>query len=438
MPVVSVVGGALSPDWLAALRRMGCAVVDATVETASGLVVLSGGLAQGDPVARHWRVLNALVAVRGQAERVVILQQGGVCAPDLRSAFAGGLTGLAKTAAREWESDRVRAVDVGLNADADRLAVAMLDPDLPVEVAVAGAEICVPVELDLDLPGTRGGAVSGQDVFLVTGGARGVTADCVVALARASGAAFVLAGRSALAEWPQGLARTDDAKLLRSNLIARARAAGRTPVLKEIDAEARSLLAGQEIRATLDAISAAGGRSIYVAADLSTREGVARALQAARPFGAVSGLVHGAGVLADKRLEDKTEAQVTRVFGPKVGGLALLLDAIDPAQLRHVALFSSVAARYGNVGQADYAMANEILNRAAHALKAACPQAGIISMNWGPWDGGMVDASLREHFIARGVDLIPRAEGAEVFARLLCEGALAPVEVLVGGGLGHG
>ncbi|WP_370372438.1 KR domain-containing protein, partial [Henriciella pelagia] len=99
---------------------------------------------------------------------------------------------------------------------------------------------------------------------------------------------------------------------------------------------------------------------------------------------------------------------------------------------------SSVAARYGNTGQSDYAMANEILNRVAHGMKAANPGACVTSLGWGPWDGGMVDDSLRAKFAEMGVSLIPQQDGANLFADALLAGPLCPVELIIGSELGHG
>ena len=84
-------------------------------------------------------------------------------------------------------------------------------------------------------------------------------------------------------------------------------------------------------------------------------------------WGPIAGIVHGAGVLRDKALAEITPDRVADVFGPKVTGLANLLEATkdDPIQL--IALFSSIAARAGNAGQAAYSAANEVLNKVAAA-----------------------------------------------------------------------
>ena len=48
----------------------------------------------------------------------------------------------------------------------------------------------------------------------------------------------------------------------------------------------------------------------------------------------VRGLIHGAGVLADRRIVDQTDAQFDLVYDTKVKGLAHLFEAIDPESLR--------------------------------------------------------------------------------------------------------
>ena len=100
---------------------------------------------------------------------------------------------------------------------------------------------------------------------------------------------------------------------------------------------------------------------------------------------------------------------------------------------RQVCLFSSVAARTGNAGQADYAMANEVLNRVAHDLAHTHPGCVVKSIGWGPWAGGMVTPVLKAKFDEMGVPLIPLENGARRFVAELQQADRAEVEIVIGG-----
>src|SRR5690606_276050 len=102
------------------------------------------------------------------------------------------------------------------------------------------------------------------------------------------------------------------------------------------------------------------------------------------------------------------------VYAAKVHGLENMLAAIDPHQLKVMVLFSSVAGFYGNTGQADYAIANEILNKTAHRFQALYPQCRVITINWGPWDGGMVTQQLRDYFDQLNTKIIPVDVGTQM------------------------
>jgi len=94
-------------------------------------------------------------------------------------------------------------------------------------------------------------------------------------------------------------------------------------------------------------------------------------------------------------------------------------------------MFSSSTARFGRKGQSDYAAANEVLNKSAQQQRQLRPQCRVISVNWGPWDGGMVTPQLRQLFESEGVGVIPLQDGA---AWLMQEiSGAGPVEVLVTG-----
>jgi hypothetical protein len=99
-------------------------------------------------------------------------------------------------------------------------------------------------------------------------------------------------------------------------------------------------------------------------------------------------------------------------------------------------LFSSVAARSGNVGQSDYAMANEVLNKIALAEQARRgPSCVVRALGWGPWEAGMVTPGLKAMFEARGIALIPLAGGAQAFVSDMLDGELGGSEIVIGGGV---
>jgi hypothetical protein len=150
-------------------------------------------------------------------------------------------------------------------------------------------------------------------------------------------------------------------------------------------------------------------------------------------LGPITGIVHGAGVLADKRLAEKTPTISSASLAPRSAGLRALLAATADDPLNVICLFSSVAARTGNAGQADYAMANEVLNRVAHELAHTRPGCVVKSIGWGPWAGGMVTPVLKAKFDEMGVPLIPLENGARRFVDELQQADRSEVETVIGG-----
>ncbi|MCL9759088.1 SDR family NAD(P)-dependent oxidoreductase [Frankia sp. AiPa1] len=351
------------------------------------------------------------------------------------ASLLGGVGGLVKTLDAEAPAVFCRALDASPDLPIDTLAD-LLDAELhdaardtpEVGLALAtgpgprGAVIRTTVVPGLYGPragvrpepsgGGGGLTVGADDVLVVSGGARGVTALCVRALAEQAPARFVLLGRSPLADEPDWAAAVPGADL-KAAVIARLRAEGTRPTPREVERIYQGLLAAREIRATLAAVAASGARAEYVPVDVTDADSVRTALDGVR--GQVTGIVHGAGVLADARLVDKTPADVARVFAPKLAGLRALLDGLDGAPLRHLVLFTSVAGLFGNPGQADYAAANEALCRVAAAHRHAHPDHHVVAIDWGAWDGGMVTPGLRDLFAARGVRLLAPDAGAAAF-----------------------
>ncbi|MFE0465082.1 SDR family NAD(P)-dependent oxidoreductase, partial [Kitasatospora sp. NPDC058965] len=337
---------------------------------------------------------------------------------------AGGYGGLVKTLAVEAPELFCRAVDLAPGLTAERCAELVLaecqdvQPD-PVQVARSAdgrrhrltlAERPAHPARPAD---ARVAELGPEDLLVVTGGGRGITARCVVELARTHRPGLLLLGRTALGEEPAWARGVTGAAELKAAAVARLKEQDEKPTPKRVEQLYQAVVGEREVRATLAAVAAAGASAEYLAVDITDAAATAAALA---PYAhRVTGLVHGAGVLADQLIAQKKASEIERVFAAKLGGLRSLLDALDTDRLRHVLLFSSVAGFFGNQGQSDYAMANEVLNAWAGSFKRSHPQVRVGSLNWGAWDSGMVSPQIKAVFQERGITLIGPDAGAELF-----------------------
>ena len=149
--------------------------------------------------------------------------------------------------------------------------------------------------------------------------------------------------------------------------------------------------------------------------------------------GRLDAVVHGAGVIEDRLVRDKELGSLRRVLATKAGAALTLAERLRPEGLRFLVLFSSVSARFGNRGQADYAAASEVLNKLAQQLDRRW-DARVVAINWGPWAGtGMVSPEVARQFAERGVALIPPDVGCARLDEELRRGRKGEVEVLIGG-----
>jgi NAD(P)-dependent dehydrogenase (short-subunit alcohol dehydrogenase family) len=258
-------------------------------------------------------------------------------------------------------------------------------------------------------------------VFLASGGARGITAQCVVRLAQDYGGRWILLGRSAIADAePDWAVDCFDEAELKKRILQNALAQGIKPTPKEIQATFKAISTRREILNTLREIEAAGSQAEYLSADITDFEQLQTQLATVtHRWGPISGILHGAGNLADKLIEKKTVEDFETVYSAKVQGLENLLRCIPAEQLNYLVLFSSVVSFYGNAGQTDYAIANEILNKSAHQLKGQHPNCHVVAIDWGPWDSGMVTPELKKIFAEHHVEVIPAEAGTQLLSEEL-------------------
>ena len=358
----------------------------------------------------------------------------------LGTAERGAIFGLVKTLGLEWPHVFCRAVDVavGCTDGAFRLMSEINDSDRclrEVGYDETGSRwtTCAPI-LREEPASSSGGApseYSPDDVFLVAGGGRGITPVCMAAIARrVGGGTFFLLGRSKVSDepaWARGL----EGESLKKGALAELKrifiASGKNKKNKPTPKVHKKLISSiegtREVHQSIANIQEAGGQAHYMSCDACDENAVRQCVSNIRQqYGLeITGIVQAAGVLRDKMVHNKTYDDFSLVYNTKIVGLRNLLRHVDRNKLRQIVVFSSLAGFHGNRGQSDYAMANEVLNKAAHVLTKTLSKCRTRALDFGPWDGGMVTDQLKAMFKSQGVEIIPYEEGAQIVAAMLTE-----------------
>ena len=255
------------------------------------------------------------------------------------------LLGLLKSISQEMPWLHCRHVDLPVAAtkvNADRLAAELQSNHADVEVVYRDGQRLVATLENIDfesadrqpLPFARGG------MYLITGGLGGI-GQCV-------------------------------AKYLLEHFAAKLLLVGRTAVAGHAD--------------SLRALAALGGEVMYEAVDVGDlrrlQEAVARAQT--RWHCELAGVIHLAGVAAERPLLEETRQSVTEVLRPKVAAWTLHELIQDRPQALFLC-FSSVNAFFGGTHFGAYAAANRFLEGlVAYRRQKGCAKSFCI--HWSLWD----------------------------------------------------
>jgi enediyne polyketide synthase len=222
-------------------------------------------------------------------------------------------------------------------------------------------------------------ALGPSDVLLVTGGGKGIAAECAFSLARETGVRLALLGRSHPAR-------------------------------------------DQELADNLQRFAASDIIFHYISADVTDPAQVRLAVsEIEQACGPVTALLHGAGINTPRLLNALTERDFRQTIATKVEGLQILLSTLKQDNLRMLVTFGSVIARTGMRGEADYALANDWMAELTSRFQREHPACRCLCMEWSVWAGvgmgerlGRIEALMRE-----GIMPIPMDKGIACFRTLL-------------------
>ncbi|MBQ7908193.1 MAG: SDR family NAD(P)-dependent oxidoreductase [Elusimicrobiaceae bacterium] len=151
--------------------------------------------------------------------------------------------------------------------------------------------------------------------------------------------------------------------------------------------------------------------------------------------GRVDGLIHFAGLERSKLIYDKDPAEYYRIFDVKASSFVTFLENNIVRNGGFFAFASSIAGKYGNLGQSDYASANDYLAKSALSLSNQGYRGISIAMSAYKNVGMGVRAGVETFLRSNGVDFVDPEDGMQIFLDEIVYGDVP--EIVLTGSLGR-
>jgi NAD(P)-dependent dehydrogenase (short-subunit alcohol dehydrogenase family) len=268
--------------------------------------------------------------------------------------------------------------------------------------------------------------LNADTVFAITGAAGSIVSAITADLAAASGGIFYLLDMAPMPDAANADIRRvfDDRDNLKRELFERLKAAGERATPAIVERQLAMLERLNSALAAIEAVQAAGGTAHYMQLDLTDSDAVAGAIDTIRrQHGRIDVLLHAAGIERSHSLPDKSAEEFDLVFDVKCDGWYNLLHNIADMPLAATVVFSSIAGRFGNMGQTDYSAANDLLCKYTSAMRRTHPNTRAIAIDWTAWASiGMASrGSIPEMMALAGIDMLAPEAGIPVIRRELTE-----------------
>ncbi len=346
-------------------------------------------------------LVQALAAERGSpcglwvaSSRAQRITDDEVPAPEKTS-----LLGLLKTLPKELPWLSCRHVDLPaseVDADAARLLQELCAASDEREAAhrASGRWVARLRHVDLLREEEQPTPIRNGGIYLLTGGLGGIAREIAGYLLATHEVRLLLIGRTPLPARDEGPSRPDP----------------RDGTAERVE--------------TLRALEQLPGEVAYQAVDVVDEAALRRAVEAAeaRWHGELRGVLHLAGVLAERPLLEETRESLAETLRPKVlGGLALHRLSAERPGSSFIA-FSSINSFFGGATVGAYAAANSFLDGLSEYRRALGQPSW--SLAWSMWDevGMSRGYEMKELSRARGYHTLTARQGLSSFVAALTRG----------------
>ncbi|MFG1792763.1 SDR family oxidoreductase [Nocardia sp. NPDC049149] len=341
------------------------------------------------------------------------------------AAYVGLFTGAVKVAALERPLSTTFAVvtdgDVGQGCTTVE-AESMLDRSMPIAYYADGVRyrsaLTVLDDVLDEIP-----RLERNSVVVAVGGGRGITAELLVALAKNFGGRIQVLGTSALDSIPAQYLRLSDAEFAaaKREYMRRRRTEDPAATPRELNAEFERMANVRKTIHNLQRIREAGATAVeYLVCDVRDRDAVERAMTRIHAsVGRIDLLINAAGLNRSAPISAKDFAEFRSIRDIKLLGYTNLVTALATRPPRMWCNFGSLLGATGQIGEVDYASANDFLGTAALAASAGRDE---FTIGWTLWNEvGLAAHELTKAYFDRTGQYSNMSidEGAHHFVRQL-------------------
>ena len=395
----------LAHEKIRQLSAKGSSLHDALLTETSNLFAAFRAMHQG--LEKHPRRIMVPVSLDG-------LFNGSASDNNPLSAFPAGFI---RCLHYELPECRFQLIDVGLNSWEDALAQRINTVAVNLETGISPFGTITPTIARVGSPVFDQTILEKDDMVVVTGGARGIVFECVLALAEKTGCRLLLTGRTELPQGsPEWLAASPEQieKTIRSYEINLVQKEGKK--LPEAKIHGKRARCQWELVRNLERAEALGVKAEYEPCDVSDHQAFADLLKRVSQNTTIRGVVHGAGVQKSNLLQDITEEQIKLTLATKLNPMFTMLDCLLWSELRMFSAFGSITGLFGNAGQTDYSLANDLLATMVEGLSVKYPHLQAQTIDWTAWKGtGMVSDQEAKRFADSGLTLLDVQQGVSLY-----------------------
>ncbi|MCX5785134.1 MAG: SDR family NAD(P)-dependent oxidoreductase, partial [Elusimicrobia bacterium] len=185
----------------------------------------------------------------------------------------------------------------------------------------------------------------------------------------------------------------------------------------------------------ISGLKALGSKVTYHKCDLNDSEAFDAVMERIKAdFGQIDGIVHFAGLERSKMVADKTVEEFLMIFNTKASSAINLWKAGIVKDTGFWVMISSIAGKFGNLGQSDYAAASDYIAKLANSLTNKGCRALSVDMTAYANIGMAIRPGVEAFLKSQEMDFLYPEEGMNAVADELVYGRVP--EIVLSGSLG--